>query len=427
MFNIHTPGTKVKTSLGNITIIKDIAAGGEGQGYLAADSKGRNIFYKQFHQVAVPPRTPEQTLALRKARTKWLVDAGIHALDPLGRINAPYAYSDEGGYVCAWIENLIPLVGEPADGPSFLGQPRPYGQRVGVFLQAADLLALVHAHGISHGDINDDNFGVVVQGDRVRVYLIDWGNFGCGNPNLAPLMAGAPGSMAWWIRSKGETPDERSDVYSLGIYGHELLLNRPVVEGCATIAEMLERLEKGDLAGDPLLGRHLKGDETGLPFGILAPELQSQFRMMLRPEKATTPSIDVICKTLKDTLPNLITCPSCSSPLWWHASRHTCPKCSQPIGAALHLVVSGKTLPITGTMLLGRAELGGNEAVSTHHFRVLPSAPGRGLLTVMGVNGMKRQRGSERIQAGPGQALDITSGDRLEIPTTGQPVVLTVA
>ncbi len=425
MFNMHAPGTKVETNIGYITIINDISAGGEGQGYLA-EYKGKEVFYKQFHTVAVPPRNPEQTMALRKARTKILVDAELYKLDPLGRINAPFAYSKEGGYVCAWIENLIPLLADPVDGPSFLGQGRPYAQRVGVMLQIADLLALVHAKGLSHGDLNDDNIGIVIEGDTVRVYLIDWSNFNCGDPALPPVMAGAEGSMAWWIRSKGDIPDRASDVYSLGIYGHELLLARPVVQGCNTVAEMLERLEKGDLPGDPLRGRHLAGDDTGLPFEILSPELQAQLRMMLRPTKQTTPSIGVFSQVMHGSLPNLITCPSCNSPLWWHASRHTCPKCSQPIGAALHLVVNGKTIAISGAMLLGRDELGGDGAVSMHHLRVHPMSPGRGHLTVLGLNGIKRQRGTERVMARTGQTMDIMAGDRLEIATTTRPLLLSV-
>ncbi len=425
MFNIHAPGTKVETSIGDIIIIKDINAGGEGQGY-RAEYKGQKVFYKQFHQEARPPRTPEQTMALLKARTKILVDSEIYKLDPLGRINAPFAYSKEGGYVCAWIENLLPLVADPADGPSFLRPDPPYAQRVGVFLQIMDLLVLVHAKGISHGDLNDDNIGIVIEGDIVRVYLIDWSNFNWGDPALPPVMAGAEDSMAWWIRSKGDLPDQASDVYSLAIYGHELLLGRQVVQGCISVAERLSRLEKGDLPGDPLRGQHLAGNDVALPFVIFSPEMQAQFRMALRPSKEAMPSIGVFSQVMHGSLPNLITCPSCSCPLWWHASRHNCPKCNQPIGAALHLVVNGKTIPISGAMLLGRSELGGDGAVSTHHFRVHPMSPGRGHLTVMGLNGMKRQRGTERVMARAGQTMEIMAGDQLEIPTTTLPVLLAV-
>ena len=425
MFNMHAPGTKVETNIGDITIVKDISAGGEGQGYLA-DYKGKKVFYKQFHTAAVPPRTPEQTMALRKARTKFLVDAELYKLDPLGRINAPFAYSKEGGYVCAWIENLIPLVADAVDGPSFLGQRRPYAQCVGVMLQVTDLLSLVHAKGISHGDLNDDNIGVVIEGDTVRVHLIDWSNFNCGDPALPPLMAGAEGSMAQWIRSKGDLPDQASDAYSLALYSHELLLGRPVVHGCNSVAEMLDRLEKGDLAGDPLLGRKLAGNDAGLPFQILSSELQSQLRMMLRPTKTTTPSIGVFSQVMHSSLPNLISCPSCNSPLWWHASRKTCPKCSQPIGAALHIVVNGKTIAISGAMLLGRDDLGGDGAVSAEHMRVHPMAPGRGHVTVLGRNGIKRQRGGERVMASAGQTMDIMVGDQLEITTTTSPLLMAV-
>ena len=43
MFNMHPPGIKVETSIGDISIIKDISAGGEGQGYLV-DYKGTPLF-----------------------------------------------------------------------------------------------------------------------------------------------------------------------------------------------------------------------------------------------------------------------------------------------------------------------------------------------------------------------------------------------
>lgn len=427
MFNTHKPGSKVSTSVGDIIIEKEVGTGGEGIGY-CANHNGKKVFYKQFYQTAVSPRSPEQTLALRKARTQWLVNSKIYELDPFGRINAPYASSKEGGYLCDWVDNLLPLVSEPEDGESFLGIGRPYAQRVGVLLQISDLLTLVHNKGIAHGDLNDDNIGVVIQGDVVRVYLIDWSNFNCGIKTLPPVMAGAESAMAWWIRTTGAMPDKSSDVYSLAIYGHELLLARPVVQGCATVTEMLDRLKNGDLAGDPLRGRHLSGNEIGLPFEILTPELQSQLRMMLQPEKNKTPSIDEFSEVLRSSLPNLIACQNCNSPLWWNASRYTCPKCSQPIGAALHLVFNGTTIPITGLMLFGRSELGGDSAVSSQHFRVHPLSPGHGNLRVLGLNGMKRQRGAERIGAQAGQEMDISVGDQLEIPmSSGSSLIMSVA
>lgn len=428
MFQIHTSGQKIATSIGNITILKDIAAGGEGQGYLA-EHKGNRVFYKKFNNNAVPPRSPEETLALRKARTKVLVNSRISDLDPMGRINAPIAWSDEGGYVCDWIENLLPLVADPADGPSFLGSARPYAQRVGVLAQIVDLLFLAHSAAISHGDLNDSNIGVVVEGNTVKVYLIDWSNFNNGDARLPPVMAGAEGSMAWWVRSQGQLPDMKSDTYSMAMYGHELLLGRPVVQGCASMAEMLARLEKGDLAGDPLRGKQLIGNTDGLPFEILSAELQSAFRMMLRPDKALTPSMDSFRKTLRESLPNLVSCPTCSSPLWWHSSRRTCPKCHQAVGAALHLSVSGgQTFAISGVTLLGRADLGGDSAISAQHLRVLPTSPGCGQLKVLGLNGVKRQRGAARVHAPAGSHMDLLIGDRLElVKSNGSALVLTVA
>ncbi len=425
MFNIHAPGTRIETSAGTVEIVKDINAGGEGQGY-QAKHKGRMVFYKAFHKSAVPPYSPAQTMELRRARTKWLVESGLHLVDE--RINAPFAYSKEGGYVCSWIEGLLPLYCEPEDGPCFLGSLRPYVQRVGVLGQIADLLELAHARGISHGDVNSENIGVVVKDDAVLAYLIDWSNFFNGDTALPPLMAGSEASMAWWVRSKGEYPDRRSDVYSLAIHGHELLLGRPVVAGCGSVPEMLQRLERGDLPGDPLRGRGLAGDEVGVPFEALAPELQSQFRSMLQPRKESVPPIEAFSRALRTTLPNLTACPSCNTPLWWYAGRSLCPKCRQPLGPALNLVVSGRSVPVNGVILLGRSELGGDAAISETHLRIHPLSPGRGHLTVLGRNGVKRQRGKERVRAEQGQDFDIVPGDQVEVPTQhGVPVLLEVA
>lgn len=414
MFN-HAPGTVIQTSAGPIIIIDDSpGAGGEGQGYLATWN-GRAVFYKAFHKSACPPYTPEQALALRKARTKALVKLGVFRLD--ARLNAPFAYSEEGGYVCDYIDNLMPLLCDDIDGPSFLRGPRSYAERVSVVAQLGHLLSLLHTHGIAHGDINTSNVGVVVDKNGLAsVYLIDFGNYNSGDPTLPPMMAGSQGSMAYWIRAEGGLPDMKSDTYSFGIAAHELLLCRPVVAGANNIGEMLARLERGNLPGDPLLGRNETGHDIGFPFAILPPDLQSSLRLMLRPKKEFTPAIASFDKALHASLPNLFACAKCNMPVWWHSGRNTCPHCGESVGAALHLAARGHSpIPITGYLILGRKDLGNDAAVSEHHFRIQPLSPGRGHLEVLSINGIKRQRGYERVFAKQGQSIDVQAGDRIEL------------
>ncbi|MDD4979489.1 MAG: hypothetical protein PHI29_12760 [Gallionella sp.] len=411
----HTPGTKVQTSAGIITILNDSPGmGGEGQGYVA-ELNGSKVFYKAFHKSACPPYTPEQTFSLRTARAEALVKLGLFNFD--ARLNAPFAVSDEGGYVCSYIENLLPLISD--SGISYLSESRTYADRVNVVGQLAGLLNLLHSYNIAHGDINSSNIGVVIDASgQAVVNLIDFGNYNAGDASLPPLMAGSEGSMAWWVRESGGLPDVKSDTYSFAIAAHELLLGRPVVAGCSNIAEMLARLERGNLPGDPLLGRDEAGHEVGMPFTLLSPELQSAFRLMLRPQKSFQPAIATFHQTLRASLPNLFACSLCNLPMWWTPARTECVQCGHPVGAAFSLQPHGsQPIPIAGYRVLGRDQISGgaDKGISLQHFRIQPTSPGRGQIEVLSGNGIRHQRGAERVFAKQGDTMDIQHGDQLDL------------
>lgn len=299
MFTTHTPGTQVKTSAGIITIQKEIDSGGSGVSYQALDSNNKLVFYKQYYRYAIPPRNSEETLKLRIARTKDLVKRNLSALDE--RINAPYAYSEEGGYVCRYLDNLIPLYSD-AGGKSFLSNPTTYSQRINVLSQLVDLLEIAHRNGVSHGNLNGGNIQIDLSG-ALKVYLIDWSNFFAGDPELPPLMAGTECSMSYWTREYGELPDWRSDIYSCALKAYELLLGVPFTDGLDH-EQALERLKKCQIPGDSLSGGNdVKND--GLPFQILSPELQSLLRSSLQPEKTMMPSTRDFAGTLRGSLKKL--------------------------------------------------------------------------------------------------------------------------
>lgn len=411
MFN-HKPGTLIKTSAGTLKIIDDGPGfGGEGTGY-RAELNGKIVFYKQFHKTAVPPLTPVETLALRMARTKALVAMRLSDVD--ARFNAPFAWSDEGGYVCKFIENLLPMYCDGLDGPSFLTGTTSYAQRVNVAGQLIGLVNALHSRGVAHGDINSANVGVVVGTDSsVAVHLIDFGNANWGDPKLPPLMAGSEGSMAFWLRSAGSLPDMKSDTYSVAMVVHELLLIRPVIAGATTVAEMLDRLKNGQIPGDQLCGTR-NGTEVGLPFDILTPELQSLVRLALQPTRNFTPVMQSFERALAQAVPNLVAC-SCGVPFFWHMGRKKCPACDKDLSAPITFVQPKGCIPLHSLSTFGRKELGGDAAVSTNHFRAQPTGIGRARLEVLSQNGLKLIRGKSRSQVQQGQYIDVQSGDQIEL------------
>lgn len=364
-------------------------------------------------------------MKIRMARTKDLVKRNLSALDE--RINAPYAYSDEGGYVCQYIDNLIPLYSD-IGGKDFLSNPTTYSQRVGVLGQLIELLELVHHHGVSHGDLNGNN--ICIQTDpssgALKVHLIDWSNFYAGDKKLPPLMAGSDGSMSYWTRMYGELPDWRSDIYSCAMKAYELLLGTPFTSGLDR-EQALERLKKATIPGDSLSGgRDVKSD--GLTFKILSPELQTLLRSALQPESKMMPSMKEFANTLRASLNNLILCETCKAPQFWRGGMTHCQSCGHPIEAAVNLTRGSVTLPIYSLMVLGRAELNADDAVSTSHIRIHPTSFGVGKITVLGRNGLRLHRKAKpAVFVDQLQTVEVRAGeDRIEFPSLSKPFIVDV-
>ncbi|HVK69815.1 MAG TPA: protein kinase [Polyangium sp.] len=104
-------------------------------------------------------------------------------------------------------------------------------QLMHVFIQIADTLELVHAHGIVHRDLKPDNvFLVQENGDPLFVKLLDFGiakvlHSGSSELTEEGMILGTPHYMAP-EQARSESVDHRADVYSLGVMMYRAFTGR---------------------------------------------------------------------------------------------------------------------------------------------------------------------------------------------------------
>jgi eukaryotic-like serine/threonine-protein kinase len=109
---------------------------------------------------------------------------------------------------------------------------RPDPQRAArLARRVADALTYAHARGVIHCDIKPANIFMV---DRRKPKVLDFGiarvAHGPGAPALDGVIAGSPHYLAP-EQLRGESVDQRSDVYSLGVVLYELLTGRKAFDG----------------------------------------------------------------------------------------------------------------------------------------------------------------------------------------------------
>jgi tetratricopeptide (TPR) repeat protein len=90
--------------------------------------------------------------------------------------------------------------------------------RIRVFLQLAEAIGYAHSRGILHLDLKPANVRV---GDFGEVFVMDWGMARRVTESSAPV-GGTPPYMAPELL-EGLSPDERADVYSLGVTLYRML------------------------------------------------------------------------------------------------------------------------------------------------------------------------------------------------------------
>ena len=133
---------------------------------------------------------------------------------------------------------LAQILAERREGEEGLGLPAA----LRVLLTVCETAAFAHTRGVVHRDLKPAN---ILVGPFGETWVLDWGL--AEDRSAAGVAAGTPDYMAP-EQARGEAPDPRNDVWSVGAILHELLHGRPPWQEPGrrrSPAEILELLARG--------------------------------------------------------------------------------------------------------------------------------------------------------------------------------------
>jgi len=166
--------------------------------------------------------------------------------------------------------------------------------------------------------------------------------------------------------NKPRRPTEYSDLYSLGILLHELLLNFHPIAG---FDETIDEINSAMVAGwkyDPSVPGSPE-NPTGYPVTTLSPELTNLFRRSLSPADRKRPTCSEWHQALVSASGSLKICQVCRIPFVGHRDRRECPQ-GHPVQRHSLLLEGYQEILLTGRVtVLGRRELGGSKKISRRH------------------------------------------------------------
>ncbi len=261
--------------IGRYQVVRLIAEGGMGSVYLARqDSPSREVALKVIRDGALSRSTMqrfEQEVEflgrLRHPGIAQIHDAGVAELERTSGITAQVPY----------------FAMEFVDGASLLDYATSHGlalhDRLSLLAQVCDAVHFGHQHGVVHRDLKPSN--VLVDGSG-RPKVIDFGVARATDSDVELTMLQTDagqivGTLAYMspeqVSGQRGQVDTRSDIYSLGVLGYELLTGRLPYDLTGTVvpeaARIIREEEPSRLSS---ISRDLRGDVEN----IIAQALQKE-------------------------------------------------------------------------------------------------------------------------------------------------------
>ena len=123
------------------------------------------------------------------------------------------------------------------------GQRQPLAETVRIMALICDAVAYAHQHGLIHRDLKPANVMLDPEGQPV---LMDFGVAKMLGAQQHTATGAIVGTVVYMSpeQVRGERPDERADLYSLGIILYEMTTGHPPFEGDSAMTVMLKHLNE---------------------------------------------------------------------------------------------------------------------------------------------------------------------------------------
>lgn len=222
---------------GAYLIEEEIGRGGMGVVFSARDLRLKR-------RVAIKVLPPE--LAFRpEIRTRFLREAETAARLSHPNIVPIHAVGEVG--------ELVYFVMAYIDGESLAARLRrrkrlPPEEVRRIMKETADALGIAHAMGVIHRDIKPDN--ILLEGTRRRVVVTDFGiakaltEAGVGTLTGTGVVIGTPTYMSPEQAAGEREIDARSDIYSLGLVGFEMLVGEPPFQAATVPGILMKQISE---------------------------------------------------------------------------------------------------------------------------------------------------------------------------------------
>lgn len=402
-----SPGTILRTTKGHRLLVEnEIGAGAQGT---VAHAQNRDAgirgVVKAYH--------PEYCTSDMSKRIDFLVGLQLHRRCPVF-VGPTEAILTGGvmGHFSGFAEGSPPsefLVKTPCTFMDAL--------LMGVVISHA--LDVLHAMGIAHGDIRDNNMLVCRQGGVVTPHIIDVDNFvakGIPKPCwLGDLLYLASELSVAMKQNRPAFPDLYTDRFAHGVLMHEIVLQKHPATGYDDTEEKFaQAMYGGPWVHDPAVPTYME-TVGGYPSTVLSSRVANLFRRFLSKDRTDRPSPAEWRDELLPVLGQVFVCPACQGPCMIDSSKWSCPFCKRPYPVLKLLAPGGRVVPLTaGCVRVGRDHLGASNRVSALHAifrRIGPEV----WIESIGRNGTCRRAGSQWIRIPDGKGILVRAGDILRL------------
>jgi eukaryotic-like serine/threonine-protein kinase len=217
---------------GRYTLTERIAAGGMAEVWAATDTVlGRTVAVK-----LLSPALSEQSGFLERFRAEARYSA---ALDH-PNITTVFDYGEDDGSAYLVMELVA---GKPLSLVIAEGAPLSAHQTASILIQAANALEAAHRGGVVHRDVKPANILITPSG---LAKLTDFGISRLAN-TASLTQAGQVLGTAQYLspeQAMGQDATASSDVYALGVVGHEMLTGQRPFEGDTIVATALAHVNQ---------------------------------------------------------------------------------------------------------------------------------------------------------------------------------------